>query len=380
MSVMPSPCVHFVVPGSVDDPACPSGGNMYDLRMCSELEAIGWTVRKHPVAGRWPRPDAAARAGLERTLADVPGGAAVLIDGLIASTGIPDAEQRRLRLIVLVHMPLGGNTPDGDSGSGDDAGRRGARAGGDDREGVERGVLSAAAAVVTTSAWTRDVLVRSYGLAPRRVHVVRPGVDAGPAVAGSDGAGPAAARSGGNLLVVGAVTYVKGHDVLVAALAEIADLSWRCVCVGASDMDPDYVDSVHAAARTARISSHLRLTGVRSPGELDTAYAEADVLVLCSRYETYGMVVTEALARGIPVIAADVGGVHEALGTTGKGAPGVLVPPEDPVALATELRAWLGDARRRSRLRRAAAERAHTLDGWPAAGSRLSEIVAGVLA
>ena len=64
--------------------------------------------------------------------------------------------------------------------------------------------------------------------------------------------------------------------------------------------------------------------------DLDTTYAAADLLVLATRAETYGMVVTEALAHGVPVLASDVGGVREALGRT----RGVLVPPDDPAALA----------------------------------------------
>ena len=74
------------------------------------------------------------------------------------------------------------------------------------------------------------------------------------------------------------------------------------------------------------------------------------------------MVVTEALARGLPVVAAEVGGVPEALGHGADGdRPGLLVPPDDPAALAAALRAWLGDAELRARLRRAARERRASL-------------------
>ena len=91
-------------------------------------------------------------------------------------------------------------------------------------------------------------------------------------------------------------------------------------------------------------------------------YAEADVLLLASRAETYGMVVTEALARGLPVIATDVGGVREALGHAADGSrPGVLVPPGDSQALARALRDWLTDSGLRRRLRAAARSRRKAL-------------------
>ncbi len=117
--------------------------------------------------------------------------------------------------------------------------------------------------------------------------------------------------------------------------------------------------------------------GPRTGADLDRSYAAADLLVLASRAETYGMVVTEALARGLPVVAADVGGVTEALGHGADGTrPGLLVPPEDPAALGAALRAWLGDAELRGRLRRAARERRESLPGW----STTASVIAGVLA
>jgi glycosyltransferase involved in cell wall biosynthesis len=149
---------------------------------------------------------------------------------------------------------------------------------------------------------------------------------------------------------VGAVTPLKGYDVLAAALDRLGDLAWTCRGVGSLDVEPAFA---------AGLGDRVRLAGPMTRAELDATYAEADLLVLASRAETYGMVVTEALARGLPVVATDVGGVREAL-----GGGGVLVPPEDPVALAGELRRWLTDAGHRAGLRSAARERRRTLTGW----------------
>jgi glycosyltransferase involved in cell wall biosynthesis len=348
--------VHVVVPDAVDDPARPSGGNAYDRAVCRGLGAAGWAVHEHPIADAFPGLGSAGHAALARTVERLPDGAVVLIDGLIASAApgelVPHAA--RLRQVVLVHMPLGHRPPNGDAGA--------VRA----REGE---VLAAAAAVVTTSAWSRRRLEELYGLHAERVHVAEPGVEAAGLAGGTE--------AGDALLCVAAVTPDKGHDVLVDALATVRELSWRCTCVGSLDRDPAFADAARERARERELDDRLRFAGARTDAELERAYAAADLLVLASYAETYGMVVTEALAHGLPVLATDVGGVSEALGQAEDGTrPGLLVPPGDPAALGAALRRWLGDGGLRERLHRAARERRASLRGWPATAS----IVAGVLA
>jgi glycosyltransferase involved in cell wall biosynthesis len=348
--------VHVVVPDGIDDPARPSGGNVYDLRVCRGLAAAGWQVRLHAAPGSWPWPDAAAEEVLVRLIAGIPDDAVVMIDGLIASSvaAVLVPEARRLRLVVLVHMPLG-ETPPGHQVA-------------DARTG-EGAVLSAAEQIVTTSRWTRDRLLDRYPLPPGKVHVAEPGVDPGDLAPGTGG--------GGELLCVAAVTPHKGHDELLAALATVADLPWRLLCVGTLDRDPDFVGRLRHQAGAAGIGGRICFSGPRTGDQLDRAYAAADTLVLASQAETYGMVVTEALARGLPVIATAVGGLPGALGSTTDGRlPGLLVPPADREALAAALKDWLTDAGLRRRLREAARERRKTLSGWQAPTDR----IAGVLA
>jgi glycosyltransferase involved in cell wall biosynthesis len=345
--------VYVVVPDGVDDPARPSGGNTYDRHLCDELGAHGWSVQEHVVAGFWGRPDAGSFAALAGALRDIPDGSAVLLDGLIASTApevlVPEAG--RLRLVVLVHMPLG-------HGPAEDAAR--------EREGE---VLAAAAATVTPSAWTRRRLVELYGLPADRVHVAEPGVEAAAIATGSD--------AGDALLCVGAVSFGKGHDLLLEALGSISALAWRCACVGRLDRDPEFVEVLRRRSRDAGLDERVTFEGTRSGAELDRAYASADLLVLASRAETYGLVITEALARGLPVVAADVGGVAEALGEGAGGTrPGILVAPGEPVSLAAALRAWLVEPELRARLRRAARQRRESLLRW----SSTASVLAGVLA
>jgi glycosyltransferase involved in cell wall biosynthesis len=350
--------VHVVVPAGVDDPTKPSGGNVFDRHACDGLVGLGWSVREHAVAGPWPQPTLAARAALGRAVSAIPDEALVLVDGLVASS-VPDVlvpHARRLDLVVLVHMPLG------EAGTGDDAARVRRR---------EATVLSAAAAVVTPSRWTRQWLLDAYSLAPDRVHVVEPGVDDADLAPGT--------IDGGALLCVGAVAPHKGHDVLLAALGLVGDLPWRCVCVGALDIDPVFVERRSEQARRDGVAERVSFAGPRTGEDLAVSYAAADLLVLASTAEAYGMVVTEALARGIPVVGSRVGGVPEALGRTADGSmPGLLVPPGDPQALAAALRCWLVDDQLRRRLRESARQRRTTLTSWSATATRLSDVLQSV--
>lgn len=347
--------VHVVLPDSVEDPARPSGGNTYDRHVCRGLASLGWSVHPHSVPGAWPRPDEAALGALAGVLERIHDGSVVLLDGLIASAApevlVPEA--RRLRQVILVHMPLG-HGPDGEGGN---------------VRTREAAVLSAAAAVVTTSAWTRSRLLELYPLAADRVHVAAPGAEVAELATGT--------ADGGELLCVAAVIFNKGHDVLLDALETLSDLSWRCVCIGSLDREPTFARALRRRSRDGALDGRVEFPGPRTGADLDRSYAEADLLVLPSRAETYGLVLTEALAHGVPVVAAEVGGVAEAVAYGADGVrPALLVPPGDARALGAALRAWLRGPELRRRLRRAARERRETLAGWASTASILERVLA----
>ncbi|WP_338678368.1 glycosyltransferase family 4 protein [Streptomyces sp. SCSIO 30461] len=344
------------MPAGVHDPATPSGGNAYDRRVCAELPRLGLRVDERTVAGDWPRPDAAALAELARVLRESPDGSLVLMDGLVACAApeviVPEAESGRLRLAVLVHLPLADET-------GLDPADAAAL------DAAERRTLRAVPAVVATSGWAAERLVGHHGLDRRRVHVATPGADPAPPSRGSAGTATEAAP---RLVCVASVTPRKGQYELVEALAAVADLPWGCDCVGGLGQDPAYVSRLRALIAELGLTDRVRLVGPRPPGpELDAYYDSADLLVLASHAETYGMVATEALARGIPVLATAVGGLPEAVGRAPDGdVPGVLVPPDDRTALTAALRHWLGDPGERHRARSAAHGRRAALTGWDA--------------
>jgi glycosyltransferase involved in cell wall biosynthesis len=304
----------------------------------------GRDVHEIAVSGDWPEPGEDSRAALSRALGDIPDMSDVLIDGLVAC-GVPDvlaAHHGRLRMVVLVHLPLGDETGLSET----DAARLRAK---------EREALHLADAVVATSAAAARRISEMHDLTG--VAVAVPGVEPAAPATPSDG--------GGRLLCVAAVTPRKGQDLLVTALeGELADLGWSCTFVGAVSRPVPYR------------SANIRFTGAKAGAELDAAYADADLFVLPSRAETYGMVVTEALARGLPVVATDVGGVAEALGLAPDGSrPGLLIPPDDPAALAAALRRWLTEPALRARLRASAMARRDNLPAWADTARHIRDVL-----
>jgi glycosyltransferase involved in cell wall biosynthesis len=348
--------VHVVVPEGFDDPGRPTGGNIYDRRICAGLTEAGWDVRVRAVAAAWPAPGPRARANLARIVAAIPDGEAVLIDGLIASPAsaqlLPHAG--RIRMTVLLHMPQG-TIPD----SHRDA----------SLERSERAVLRAAAGVVVTSEWSRQQVLTRYGIPGRQVHVARPGADR---------AAAPARPVRGQLICVGVLGRHKGQDLLVEALADLADRDWHCVLAGSLDRDPAFAGQLRARIARLGYGGRVRLTGVLTGAALSHAYASADLLVAPSRSESYGMTVTEALAYGLPVMAAAVGGLPEALGSAADGTcPGLLVPPGDQAALAAALGDWLGNERLRRRLRASARQRRSALRGWDQTTQEVANALTG---
>ena len=200
--------VHVVLPNDIDDPATPSGGNVYDRRVCRGLAAAGLVgARASPCRGAWPQPGA-GRPGRRwrRVLADAArrrAGAARRPGRLGRAGGAGARTPGRLRLVVLVHMPLAT-----DERRGRGAGRRAAA-----RRHHQR--VDAGAGCSTSTRCRR-----------RRVHAAPPGVDAAPLAPGS-----AAATA---LLCVAAVTPHKGHDLLVGGAGDRRrPATWQLRCASA---------------------------------------------------------------------------------------------------------------------------------------------------
>ena len=279
--------VVFATPGDLETA---TGGYVYDRRVVAGLRALGWRTEAVNLGEGFPFPSGAARAAARRQLTALPAGQLMVIDGL-ALGALPELAAEICtshRLIALVHHPLA--LEEGLSPTDAEAFRV-----------SERRALACARRVVVTSAFTSRLMVSDYGVQLDRVAIVKPGTDR---------ATRARVNTGGpvELLAVGAVTPRKGYDVLLAACALVLDLPWRLTIVGDLGRDSDAAARLEVDVARLNLCDRVLVTGTIRADRLASLYANADLFVLASHFEGYGMAFAEAIAHGLPVIGTTAGG------------------------------------------------------------------------
>ena len=197
--------------------------------------------------------------------------------------------------------------------------------------------------------------------------VVPPGVDGARDLSFRD-----TERSPGplRLLSVGTLIPRKGHDVLIAALAGLTEFPWQLEIIGEAR------DAAHAEALRTLIQSHglvdrIALRGAVDQSELETAWERADLFVLASRHEGFGMVYQEAVQWGLPIIGTRAGAIPEAAPASAS----VLVEPESVGALTKTLDLLLSNEGERARLQVGAIREAATLRTWDTVGAEFDTVL-----
>lgn len=338
----------FAIPGDLDTR---TGGYEYDRRLREGLTQRGWAVDVCALDASFPLPAPAALTAADAALAGIPDGRLVLIDGL-ALGAMPDQAARhagRLRLLALVHHPLALET-------GLDAGTA-ARL-----RDSERRALASSRHVVVTSPATVGILA-DFGVAADRVTVVEPGTDTAPAARGSGGGAI-------HLVCVASLSPRKGHAILLRALGDLRDHAWTLTCVGDDRRDPETARGLRQLIRDLGIADRVTLAGEADRAAVDACLDAADVFVLPTYYEGYGMAVAEALARGLPVISTPTG----AIGTLVTPDLGRLVAPGDVQGWRAALGEMFDPAVRTQLTRGARAGRAR-LRGWDRAAADMERVL-----
>jgi glycosyltransferase involved in cell wall biosynthesis len=354
------PRLTVVVPGDLQTR---TGGYAYDRRVIAGLRERGWSVDVLLLDDSFPFPTPAAREHATRVLAAIPDGATVLIDGL-ALGALPDEiarERERLRMIALVHHPLAAET-------GLDPAVTAAL------EDSERRALAAVRFVVVTGRGTAAALAR-YAVALERIAVVEPGTDRAPLARGSAPQPSALSHEPVEvaLLCVATLTPRKGHELLFRALASLPHRRWRLTCAGSLDRDCATVERLRAQLRADGLADRVDLVGDLDAAELTVHYDRADLFVLATLYEGYGMAVAEALARGLPVVGTATGAIPELV----TDEAGIVVAPGDLAGFTAALARAVGDTSLRQRLANGARRVRDRLPTWNDSVSAMERVLTG---
>ena len=345
----------LAAPGPLD---ARTGGYIYNRRIAEGLRHHGWPLDVLELDSSFPYPTSAGLDHADHALADIRSGTIVMIDSLAlgAMTHLMARERDRLHLVALVHLPLAANV-----GLDEHTAARFAK--------DEGHALGAAALVIVTGRAALPLIAR-YGVAANRIMVVEPGTDRPAQMRRArDSAADIAAREAPlELLCVANVNAGKGHETVLEALAGIVHLPWRLTCAGSLTRDPVTVARVRFAVARLQLEDRVSLVGELDGQRLADVYDRADVFILASERETYGMAVAEALAHGLPIVATMTGAIPELAGHDA----GLLVPVRDTEALATALARVLSDDRLRARLADGARRRSQRLPTWDDASRRMA--------
>lgn len=346
------PEVAFAIPGDI---TVPSGGYAYDRRVLALLPGLGIAVRHLELPGSFPAPGQDDLARTKQLLEAAREGSVLLIDGL-AYGAMPADLVASLKhpIAALVHHPLcleAGLTP-----------QRAA-----ELKRLETAALAFARGVIVTSPTTARTLTADFAVPADRITVAEPGTDAAPRAKGS---GSATLR----LLAVGSVVPRKGYDVLIEALAPLRHLPWRLDIAGALDRHSAAALALSRQIEANGFEDRITLHGAVPDAMLADLYDRADLFVMSSHYEGFGMVLTEALARGLPIVTTAAGAAVE---TVPDGAA-LKVEPGQPRALAWTLGRAIEDKRMRQGLADAAWAAAASLPRWEDTARRIAAVIEGL--
>jgi len=246
------------------------------------------------------------------------------------------------------------------------------------RRQFEADVVRCADGIVVSTFEERELLVERYDAVPDRIEIIPPGVDHAVFTPGDAARVRRLWRAGRDpvLLFVGRIQPLKGVDLAVQCLAALEHPRAQLVVVGGpSGADGDReLTRVHRLARDLGVADRVRFEPARAHEDLAGYYRAADVVLVPSRTESFGLVALEAAACGTPVVASSVGGLRAIVD---HGVSGYLVEERDPYAYAAHVADVLRDPAHAAEMRVQAAARARQYT-WSIAAARLRRLYADV--
>ncbi len=339
--------IYFLVPGDINNL---TGGYAYDRRLLAELHKLDVKVQLTMLSGTFPDPDAYALDDANFKLASIADDSVVIVDGLAFGVMAELAEQHaeRLKFIALCHHPLALET-----GLTEQRQQH--------LQKSEARALATTTAVVVTSENTTRIITQEFFVPFDKITLALPGTDK-QTFAKCEGQPPV-------LLTVATLTRRKAHDILIDALAQLKHLPWQARFAGGEHFDPEWANYLRSKVVLHGLENKILFLG--NLQDISTEYLNADIFVLPSLFEGYGMAFAEALSFGLPIIAAHAGAVPKLVPTTA----GILVPPANVAALTNSIAQLLNDSTKRKQLQLGAQQAAQNLPSWKNTAEKFFQLI-----
>lgn len=343
----------FVYPGDLN---APTGGYAYDRRIIRGLEGLGWQIQLIGLGDGYPFPSPPQLDDAKERLFSLTPGVPMVVDGLAlgALPSLAAGIAERHPLIALVHHPLAFEFGLSDSQIAL-------------LKQSETQALHYASKVIANSSATARDLNYHYSVPLNKIDVVLPGTDRIVSLE-SKKQGNSGGPNEVHLLSVGSIIPRKGFHHLIEALAPLTDLPWTLSIAGDTSRHASAYEGLLADINRFHLEGRVKVLGAVSNEELESLYAQADVFVLASLFEGYGMVYAEAMAYGLPIIATTGGAIPDTVPLEA----GLLLRPGDVPALSHAIQTLINDPSYRARLASGALYAAEQQPTWEQAVQRFA--------
>lgn len=340
----------FVIPGDIN---LPTGGYRYDREIINAWQNSGVDVTLININGNYPFPTNADKQTALNKIAELPKADIAVVDGLLggASPEFMQALSKVLPTVALIHHPLCL-----ENGLDEETAKT--------LESSELAGLAFTSGIITTSPATTLTVSNLFEYNKDKIHTVLPGVERGETSKGSN-------NSTVNLLCVGSIIERKGHKDLLLALSELTKLDWHLDCIGSTDFDAALFVELKQILETKQLTNKVTFHGSVSEEAILNGYTKADVFVLPSLFEGYGMAYAEAIVRGLPVIGTTAGAIPDTVPKT----CGILVEPSNIQSLRQALQKMIMDKELRNQYHEAAIKAELSFPTWESSAGAFFKIL-----
>jgi glycosyltransferase involved in cell wall biosynthesis len=338
--------IHFLTMGNIYSL---TGGYLYNMRMIEGLEQKGYSVNIFGTDWPWN-----IKSDLEKIslfhFEKLAVGSCIIIDSLVLARlrSVVEKFSTRLTFIGLIHLPVSYQYTYGEFGR---------------ISHEELIALRQMKQLIVTGRFTYDLLWKA-GLNAARIRVVEPGTDQFPRKTHYKSV-PS------ELLCIANYSAIKAHDILIRSLSRLASRDWTLHLYGDIGHDKEYSSGIYSLIEQLHLEKRVIMHGIAGRDEITAIFLLADLFVMPSLFESYGMALTESLAHGVPVLTTRTGNIPH----TVPPGMGILVEPGNEEELTHAIRSLMDEPSKYASLCSTASQYHYLARSWDQAVMEFERII-----